>query len=55
MQIITGMCVKNRKRGRHMKLEYLRIRKINPHIPAIRVYQYLAQFNGVYPWRYYAN
>lgn len=34
-----------------MKQEYLRIRKINPHIPARRVYQYLKQFNGVYPWR----
>jgi len=33
-----------------MKKEYLRIRKINPHIRAIRVFEYLKQFNGIYPW-----
>jgi len=33
-----------------MKSEYLRIRKINPHIRAIRVYEYLKQFNNNFPW-----
>ncbi len=33
-----------------MKFEYLRIRKLNPHIPAWRVFEYLKQFNGRFPW-----
>lgn len=34
-----------------MRVEYFRIRKINPHIKAIRVYEYLKQFSGCYPWK----
>jgi len=33
-----------------LQFEYLRIRRINPHIKAWRVLQYLRGFNGCYPW-----